>query len=123
MELRVSPAAVQKRFRPWTVQHAGHSGRQTVRLGATGILTCLDAKTGAKIGRLNMRKQFEPPALTFGVSTSPLVAGDKVLVNVGAKGASVVAFNKDSGDVVWKASTMPPAIRRRSWAAPAPWFS
>ena len=49
-----------------------------------------------------MRKQFEPPALTFGVSTSPLVAGDKVLVNVGAKGASVVAFNKDSGDVVWK---------------------
>jgi len=40
--------------------------------------------------------------LVFGVSCSPLIEGDKILVNVGAKGASVVAFNKETGEVTWK---------------------
>src|SRR5262249_6287369 len=41
--------------------------------------------------------------LRFGVSCSPLVEGGRVLVNVGGKGASVVAFDADSGKVAWKA--------------------
>src|SRR5262249_20324648 len=38
----------------------------------------------------------------FGVSCSPLVEGDKVLVNVGGKGASVVAFHKETGEILWR---------------------
>jgi len=78
------------------------AGGKLYALGATGMLTCLDAKTGNKVWQVDTQKQFQPPDLKFGISTSPLVVGDKVLVNVGAKGASVVAFNKDTGDVVWK---------------------
>ena len=39
----------------------------------------------------------------FGVTCSPLVVGDRVLVSVGAKGAGVVALNADSGAIAWKA--------------------
>ena len=33
----------------------------------------------------------------------PVGEGNKVLVNVGGKGASIVAFDKDKGDVLWQA--------------------
>jgi outer membrane protein assembly factor BamB len=70
--------------------------------GATGILSCLDAKSGDKIWQLNTTKEFSPPPLKFGASSSPLVVGNKVLVAVGAKGASVVAVDKNDGKVLWK---------------------
>lgn len=72
-------------------------------LGVTGILTCLDAANGKQLWQVDTQKDFRPPGLKFGVSCSPLVEGDKVLINVGAKGASIVAFHKDKGEVVWKA--------------------
>ncbi|HYV36716.1 MAG TPA: PQQ-binding-like beta-propeller repeat protein [Gemmataceae bacterium] len=70
--------------------------------GPTGILTCTETATGKTVWQSDTRKVFNSPKLTFGDSTSPLVVGNKVLVNVGAKGASVVAFDKDKGDVLWK---------------------
>ena len=40
----------------------------------------------------------------FGVATSPMLEGGRLLVNVGgANGAGIVAFNKDDGKEVWKA--------------------
>ncbi len=72
-------------------------------LGVTGILTCWDAASGKTAWKVDTQKDFSPPALYFGVSCSPLVEGDKLLVNVGAKGASVVAFDRSSGNVKWKA--------------------
>src|SRR5262249_57208484 len=38
------------------------------------------------------------------VGTSPLVEGNLVLVNVGAKNAGIVAFDKDTGKEKWKAT-------------------
>jgi len=70
--------------------------------GATGILTCLDARNGDKVWQVDTLTTFKAPNLKFGVSCSPLVEGDNVLVNVGGKGASVVAFGTDKGDVAWK---------------------
>jgi outer membrane protein assembly factor BamB len=40
----------------------------------------------------------------FGVATSPVLASGKLLVNVGAKGAGVVAFDPATGKEVWKAA-------------------
>jgi outer membrane protein assembly factor BamB len=39
----------------------------------------------------------------LGVCSSPLVEGNRVLVSVGGKGTSVVAFDTDTGRVAWKA--------------------
>ncbi len=71
--------------------------------GATGFLTCFDAVDGKQRWQVNALKDFGAANLLFGVSTSPLVDGDAVFVEVGAKGASVVAFVRDSGKVLWKA--------------------
>src|SRR5262245_32695859 len=71
--------------------------------GVTGMLTCFEVDKGKPVWQVDTAKEFKPPSLKYGVSCSPLVEKDKVLVNVGAKGASIVAFNKDKGDVLWKA--------------------
>src|SRR5262249_52369732 len=52
-------------------------------------------------------KKFDAKNLTFGVSCSPLVDGKRVLVNVGGKGASVVAFDKGTGETIWKSGDDP----------------
>src|SRR5436309_3145766 len=71
--------------------------------GATGVLSCCNAADGKNLWRVDTLKTFAADNLRFGAATSPLVEGDLVLVNVGGKGASVVAFKKDSGEVAWKA--------------------
>ena len=71
--------------------------------GVTGVLSCFDAKTGDIVWQVDTLKQYQAPNLFFGMSSSPLIEGDKVLVNVGGKGASIVAFDKDTGKERWKA--------------------
>jgi outer membrane protein assembly factor BamB len=70
-------------------------------LGATGILTCFDAEKGTQLWQVDALKKYKAPNLTFGISSSPLVDGDRVVVEVG-KGASVVAFDRKSGEQLWK---------------------
>jgi outer membrane protein assembly factor BamB len=77
--------------------------------GVTGMLICWDAKDGKKLWSVDTSKDFSPPPLRFGVSCSPLIEGEKVLINVGAKGASIVAFNKDTGKVIWRSLDDPPS--------------
>jgi outer membrane protein assembly factor BamB len=74
--------------------------------GATGILTCFDANGGKQLWQVDTRKTLKVTAkrqLFFGVACSPLVEGDKAVVDVGGEGACIVAFRKDSGEVAWKA--------------------
>ena len=78
-------------------------GSRVYTLGATGILLCLDKRSGRVVWKRSLLEDFGVGNLTWGVSTSPLVEEDLLLVNVGAPGASVVAFDKETGKVVWKA--------------------
>ena len=76
--------------------------------GAEGQLHALDAATGRRIwsvdttGRFGVRKGF------FGAAGSPLVEDGRVIANVGgtdgAKGAGIVAFNAETGAVLWTAT-------------------
>jgi outer membrane protein assembly factor BamB len=75
--------------------------------GITGVLTCWDAADGKQLWQVDALKKFEARKLLFGASCSPLVEGKAVLVNVGGKGASVVAFEKDGGEVAWKSQDDP----------------
>jgi outer membrane protein assembly factor BamB len=71
--------------------------------GITGILTCFDAADGKQLWQVDTLKKFSAPSLLFGASCSPLVDGNRVLVAVGGKGTTVVAFDREKGDVLWKA--------------------
>ncbi len=73
-------------------------------LGAEGVLQCLKLEDGDKVWRRDLVKDYQTQEGFFGVATSPLLEGGRLLVNVGgANGAGIVAFNKDDGKELWKA--------------------
>jgi outer membrane protein assembly factor BamB len=71
--------------------------------GITGILTCLDYASGKELWQVDTLKQYQAANLFFGASCSPIVEGNLVVVNVGGQGASIVAFDRNSGKEAWKA--------------------
>jgi outer membrane protein assembly factor BamB len=79
-------------------------GDQVVVFGVQGTLACLRLADGAKVWSQNTHAEFRATEGYFGVGSSPIVEGDKVIVNVGGAktGAGVVAFSLGSGKVVWK---------------------
>jgi outer membrane protein assembly factor BamB len=80
------------------------AGGKVYTLGAEGMLHCLDLKDGTKVWEKALAKDYEMRESFFGVGTSPIVEGDLLLVNVGSRGAGIVAFDKAIGKEVWKAT-------------------
>jgi outer membrane protein assembly factor BamB len=78
------------------------NGKHVITLGAEGTLSCIELETGKGVWRRSIVKDYKVPDSYFGVGTTPLVEGKLVLVNVGGKGAGIVAFALDSGKEVWK---------------------
>jgi outer membrane protein assembly factor BamB len=80
------------------------AGGKVYTLGVEGKLHCLELKTGARVWDRVLNTDYTVPRSYFGVASSPVVEGNLVLVNVGAKGAGIVAFHKDTGRQAWKAT-------------------
>ena len=80
-------------------------GDRVYALGGDGDLSALDAGTGKVIWTKNILKEFRGSNITWGISESPLVLGNKVLVNPGGPNASIVALNKADGSVIWKSQS------------------
>jgi len=80
-------------------------GDRLYALGGNGDLSCLETKTGRSVWSMNILQKFGGSNPTWGISESPLVIGDKVLVNAGGPGASVIALNKKDGSLIWKSES------------------
>ncbi|MGB7925882.1 MAG: PQQ-binding-like beta-propeller repeat protein [Pyrinomonadaceae bacterium] len=79
-----------------------HDGR-VYALGAAGELRCLEAKTGKLIWNRNILSDNQASNLQWGMSASPLIVDDKVIVLPGGTaGKSVVAYNRLTGAPLWK---------------------
>ncbi len=77
---------------------------QVIAFGVTGLVTARRLLENPQAGWIKRPlKDFHVPLLKFGVSASPIIDGDNVIVLVGGEGASLVAYNRKSGDLVWKA--------------------
>ena len=73
-------------------------------LGALGDLCCLDAQTGHSVWRLNILTDNRADNLHWAVSSSPLIVGEKLIVQAGGPaGHSVVAYDKLTGKAIWRA--------------------
>jgi outer membrane protein assembly factor BamB len=83
-------------------------GDRLYALGGNGDLSALDARTGKILWSKNVLREFGGQNIQWGISESPLVLGNKVLVNAGGRGASIVAFNKTDGSVIWKSQSDEP---------------
>src|SRR5262249_15119874 len=78
--------------------------RRVYTLGAEGKLHCLDLPSGKKVWERSLIPEYQVRKGFFGVATSPLLEGNLLLINVGGKDAGIVAFEKDSGREVWRAT-------------------
>lgn len=73
--------------------------------GAAGHLHSVSLKDGAKRWSRAAYKEFGAPDGFFGAGSTPLVEGDRLLVNVGGRaGAGLVAFALADGKTVWQAT-------------------
>ncbi len=95
-------------------------GARVYTFSAEGFLRCARAIDGELLWEVDTANKFGVVKNFFGVGSTPLVVGDNLIVNVGgsppnapadvyaargvvpANGTGVVAFNKFSGEVVWK---------------------
>jgi formylglycine-generating enzyme required for sulfatase activity/outer membrane protein assembly factor BamB len=80
------------------------AGGRVYTLGPGGVLSCVALKDGSKLWQRPLHDDYDVRKGFFGVGTSPLLEGDNLLVNVGGKGAGIVAFHKETGKEVWKAT-------------------
>ena len=72
-------------------------------LGSDGDLVSLDAATGAVRWKLSLRGAFGGRPGTWGYAESPLVDGDSVIVTPVGPEATMVALDRETGAVRWKA--------------------
>src|SRR5580692_2589904 len=81
-------------------------GDRVIAFGVQGNLACLRLADGAKIWTVDTHAEFRAGEGYFGAGSSPIVEGDKVIVNVGGAKteAGIVAFSLETGQVVWKAT-------------------
>lgn len=80
-------------------------GNNVYSLGGNGDLSSIDAKTGRINWKLNIFQKFGGQNIYWGISESPLIIGEKLLVNAGGPGASIVALNKKDGSLIWKSQS------------------
>ena len=73
--------------------------------GAAGDLHCLRLEDGTKIWSRASYEDFDGDEGYFGAGSTPIVAGGKLLVNVGGAGnAGLVAFDLLTGKTLWQAT-------------------
>ncbi len=86
-----SPAGLGPRATP-TI-----SGNRVYTVGSTGILNCLDFETGERVWTTHIFEdnKTEPPP--WGVSISPLVFGELVVVSAGG----AMAYHRETGAIAW----------------------
>jgi len=106
--------------REWEVNYAGMGfdggpratptvdGDRVYVLGSTGILHCLNARTGEVIWKKDYQTDLgarpDKWSFYFGFSSAPLIDGDRLICIVGGEpNAKVVAFDKLTGRELWRA--------------------
>lgn len=77
-------------------------GNRVYALGGNGDLTVLDVESGKRIWSINLLETFNGRNISWGISESPLVLEDRVLVNAGGRKAAIVALDKTDGSVLWQ---------------------
>ena len=73
-------------------------------MSGQGMLCCFNAKNGEPRWSVDTVQLFQAQQPTYGISESPVIAGDVVMCTPGGTKASVVGVDKFTGNVVWATS-------------------
>jgi outer membrane protein assembly factor BamB len=78
------------------------SGGSVFVFTGEGILAALNFADGKPIWSHNVIEEMQGKVAEYGMASSPLVVGNQVIVTAGVPGACVVAFDSQSGKLLWK---------------------
>lgn len=70
-----------------------------------GILLAVDLSSGQTRWRKDVMDELSAKASEYGMSCSPLIIGDRLIVQTGATDAALAAFALADGKLLWKAGT------------------
>lgn len=97
------------RCTPWLTSNRCYT------FGAEGKLLCLDLADGKVIWQRDTAKDWNVPEAFFGVGSTPLLEGDKLIVMVGGQpDAGVVALDAATGKTIWE------SVGRTTWNGVTP---
>lgn len=95
-------------------------GDQVFSLGAEGHLICFQRENGNVIWSRDLKQDYSTNSALWGYASHPLIDGDKLICIVGGEGSHTVAFNKRTGEEIWRHGSAseqgysPPKIIRAS---------
>jgi outer membrane protein assembly factor BamB len=76
-------------------------GDRVFVLTENGDLAALRAPDGSVVWQRNILRDFSGQNISWLISESPLVDGDRVIVTPGGRGAGMVALDKTTGKTLW----------------------
>jgi outer membrane protein assembly factor BamB len=70
--------------------------------GGSGELACFEAASGRKVWSVNVVQKFGGVTPYWGYSESPLIVGDRIVLNAGGRRSAIVAVDKATGGTLWQ---------------------
>jgi len=77
-------------------------GGRVYTVSRDGVVHCFDTASGEKLWRQDALKDVGGKVPRWGVSSSPLVDGERVIVAGGGSDAHMLALNKENGKELWR---------------------
>ena len=81
------------------------SGDRVFAYSGEGILVCAELKTGRMLWHKDVMQELGAETSSYGMSCSPLVVDNRVIVHAGAVSGAVAAFSVEDGELLWKCGT------------------
>ncbi|MCP3918376.1 MAG: PQQ-binding-like beta-propeller repeat protein [bacterium] len=78
-------------------------------IGTSGTLLAADRRSGDRIWEHDLVEEFGARLPAYGYASSPLVVGDRLIVETAGKGAAYSAFDKRTGELGWSSQDDEPA--------------
>lgn len=79
-------------------------GGKVFAFGAAGDLHAVELETGKELWSRSLYADYQGDEGYFGAGSTPIVVASRLLVNVGGRGAGIVALHLATGKTVWQAS-------------------
>ncbi len=83
------------------------AGGRVYTLGATGILNCLELGDGSRVWSRQVLEDNDATPPEWGMASSPLLAGEVVIVQLGFGGTSLAAYDRATGAPAWRSGVDP----------------
>jgi outer membrane protein assembly factor BamB len=71
-------------------------------MSSYGLIACYDRNTGEQIWKVDTQKVYGAQDPKWGIAESVMIYGDMAICTPGGTKATMIAFNKFTGEVIWK---------------------